>query len=51
MATIILQFLHCTNAAFLPFSLSVVPQTNVIVSGDAKASVHEESPLENQITK
>lgn len=27
----------------------VVPQTNVIVSGDAKASVHEESPLENQI--
>lgn len=42
---------HCTKTVFLCFCFSVVPQTNVIVSGDAKASVHEESPLENQIAK
>lgn len=41
----------CAKAESFYFCLSVVPQTNVIVSGDAKASVHEEGPLENQIAK
>lgn len=34
------------------FSFSVVPQTNVIVSGEhPKGSTHEESPLENLLSK